>query len=93
MFILAEAPTTDMSFAPLFIKMVLASIAVIVLAFVALKYLLPYLTRVRHNSKSSIQILEHQLLSPRRSLYIVEIEGKKIALGATDQTITKICDL
>lgn len=83
----------QLSYAGLFLKMVLACVVVIALAIGALKYVLPFLVRAKRNQKSAIQILDVQSLEHKKAIYIVQIEDKRVAIGVTEQTITKICDL
>ncbi len=86
----AELPV---SYGFLLFKMVAASVVVVLLAIVTLKYLLPLLMRRGRGAKSSIQVLDYQSLQPKKAIYIVQIEEKKIAVGVTEHSITKICEL
>ncbi len=83
----------SISYGWLFAKMILAMIVIIALALVTLKYLLPRMIRLRQNGNSKITILDYQCLEPRRSVYILQIENKKVAVGVTENGISKICDL
>lgn len=93
MILLQTAISSETSLAPLFFKMMAACIIVIVLALVAIKYLMPRITGMGKNRNSDIEVLDYQALGPKRMIYIVQIQDKKVALGVTDQSVTKICDL
>lgn len=83
----------DLSYGWLFIKTILAMVIIIGLAIVVIRYVLPRLTWGRGQSGSSIRIIERAGLEPRKGLYLIEVEGKRILIGTTDQRITKLMDL
>jgi flagellar biogenesis protein FliO len=93
MVILAEALSESVSFAPLFFKTILVTIFILVLAVLAIRYLVPRMNLLRRNKDSNIQILDYQSLDQRKAVYILKIENKKVAVGVTDHTVSKICDL
>lgn len=47
---------------------------------------------IRSNSKN-IKVVDRVLLTPDKSIIIVDILGQKMALGMTAQHIDKICDI
>lgn len=83
----------SLSYGWLFAKMILAMIVIIALALVTLKYLLPRMIKLRQNPNSKIAILDYHSLEPRRSIYVLQIENQKVAVGVTEHGINKICDL
>lgn len=87
------ASDESLSFAPLFLKTVIATILILILAIVAIRYLIPRLTGHRRNQNSTIKVLDAQPLDARKMIYIVSIENKKVALGVTEHQVTKLCDL
>lgn len=96
--LLAQAATTisgdaDFSYWGLFLKTIVATVFIIVLAFVALRYLVPRVHGLRRNRDSQIQVVDYQALEPRKGIYIVEIAGKKMALGVSENFVGKICDV
>lgn len=94
MFILAQAtPEAPLSFGMLFVQTIAVTIFIVALAIVAIRYLAPRLNGLRRNKDSKIQVLDFQALDARKAIYIVRIEGKRVAVGVTEQQITKICDL
>lgn len=94
MFILAQvSPEAPLSFGMLFVQTIAVTIFIVALAIVAIRYLAPRLNGLRRNKDSKIQVLDFQALDARKAIYIVCIENKRVAVGVTDQQITKICDL
>lgn len=81
------------SFGVLFVKTIVATVVVIALALLTIKFLVPKLRNLRRNKNSRIQILDYQALEPRKGIYIVDIAGKKTAIGVSENTIAKICDV
>lgn len=85
--------TEPVSFGWLFARTIVAMIAVVVLAIWGLKYVLPKILQVKRRAGSKITVLDCQPLESRKSIYIVKIEDKKIAIGVSEHSINKICDL
>ena len=81
------------SYGYLVLKMITASSVVIGLAVLILKYVLPKVAAGRVNKKSAIQILDFQAIDSQKAIYILQIEGKRVVVGATEHSITKIMDL
>lgn len=77
----------------LILKMIVASFVVIGLAVFILKFVLPRVVSGRANKKSAIQILDFQAIDAKNAIYIVQIENKRVAVGATAHSLTKILDL
>lgn len=93
---LAESSLSQkgLDFAPLFLRMLLACVVVIVAAFVMLKFVVPKIgTWRRRSGASTIEVLDRAALDANSSLFIVRIEDRKVAIGITTQAIAKICDL
>jgi flagellar biogenesis protein FliO len=85
----------SMSYGWLFAKTIIIMVVIIVIAFFAIKYLMPHLVRLRHRHRreSEIEILDYQPLEQRKAIYIIRIENKKIAVGVTDHSMNKLCEL
>ena len=81
------------SFGWLFVRTISAMIVVIALAIVGIKYFMPKLLQARRRAGSKIEVLDYQPLEQRKSVYIVKIEDKKVALGVSEYGVNKICDL
>lgn len=91
--ILAEITTSDtVSFGAMFAKTMVALVIIIALAFLVIKFLIPKMLQIRRKSGSVIQVLDFQPLEPRKSIYVVRIEDKKIAVGVSEQSVTKLCE-
>lgn len=48
--------------------------------------------KITNSAGKSIRILENVSLGQRRSLHLIEIQGKKILLGSSIESITKLCE-
>jgi flagellar protein FliO/FliZ len=81
------------SFGWLFFKTLLAMGFIIVLALVSIRWILPKLSGARGRSKGRVKILDVQPLEMRKSVYIIEIDGRQLALGVTEHNITPLCEL
>ncbi|MBU0505481.1 MAG: flagellar biosynthetic protein FliO [bacterium] len=82
----------SLSYGWLFAKTIIIMVVIIVIAFFAIKYLMPHLVRLRHRKESEIEILDYQPLEQRKAIYIVRIENKKIAVGVTDHSMNTLCE-
>lgn len=91
--ILAQITTSDtVSFGAMFFKTIVALVIIIGLAFFIIKFLLPKITQIRRKNGSVIQVLDFQPLEPRKSIYLIRIEDKKIAVGVSENSITKLAE-
>lgn len=84
---------SEISYGWMFAKMMVAMIVIIALALVTIKYALPKMMRLRQNPNSRIKVLDYQPLEPRKSIYIVEIDKRRVAIGVTEHGIQPICEL
>lgn len=82
----------NLSYGWLFAKTVVAMIVIIALAFFSIKYVLPRFVRARRKSGSNIQILDFQPLEQRKSVYLLKIKNKKVAVAVSDQAFAKLCE-
>lgn len=92
MLILEIANTESVSFGAAFVKMMAAMILIIALAFVMIKIVLPLFMKMRRKSDSKIQVLDFQPLEPRKNIYLLRIEDKKVAVGVSENSVTKLCE-
>jgi len=74
----------------LFIKVLLAMILVLALAFMAIKYLLPGSPWIKKFQNSPIKVIAQTLLENRKSLYLIEVAGKVVLVGTSDQSIAAL---
>lgn len=81
------------SFGTMFLNTVLVTVLVVGLALLILRFLLPRLGGMRRNKTSRIQIEDYQALDARRAVYILNIAGKRVAVGATEHSVNRLCDL
>ena len=82
-----------LSFGWLFVKTIIAMIAVIALAIWGIRHWMPRLQGLRPRPDSVIQILERFGLEPRKALYIIQIGKKRLLLGVSENQINKLADL
>jgi flagellar biogenesis protein FliO len=95
-----EAGTEDefgkgtVDFTWLFLKTLLAMIVVIALAVIALRFLLPRLTLNRQiKGRTQFKILDRLPLDAKKGIYVVEVEGRRLLLGAGENYVGLITEL
>ncbi|MCP5463551.1 MAG: FliO/MopB family protein [Deltaproteobacteria bacterium] len=86
------AAASDLSYGWNFAITSIVMIVIIVGAFLVLKYVIPRLTGAQGNSNSKIQILDRQSIAPRKAVYLVQIEDKKVALAISDNHVAKLAE-
>lgn len=79
-----------LSFGTLFLKMIIALIIVCLLAYIIMKWALPKAINIRGGHKGIIKIIDYFRLEPKKTLYIIEVKGKYLLLGVTDQYISPL---
>lgn len=91
---LTEFGNSSVDFTWLFVKMVFAMIFVIALALVVIRFVIPKLALIRGRSaRSDLKILDRIPLDARKSLYVVQIEGRRLLLGASDNHVGFLTEL
>ncbi|HEX5035328.1 MAG TPA: flagellar biosynthetic protein FliO [bacterium] len=84
----------SVDFTWLFLKMIFAMIAVIALAIVILRYIVPKLGLHRRGSgRTDLRVVDRIPLDARKSLYVLEVEGRRLLVGASDNHLGLVADL
>jgi len=90
----AEFGPSSIDFTWLFLKMVFAMIFVIALAIVVIRFIIPKLTFNRGASgRSDLKIVDRVPLDNRKSLYVLQVEGRRLLVGASDHYVGLIAEL
>ena len=76
-----------------FAKMMLSVLLVIVLAIGVLYLSKKVLPKMSSSQGRNIQVVETVHLGPRRWIHLVEIGGRQILIGSTNENITKLADI
>jgi flagellar biosynthetic protein FliO len=85
-------PSVDFTW--LFLKTVLAMVVVIALAVIVLRFVLPRVSLGRApKGGSGMQLLERFPLDSKRMLYILQVEGRRLLLGASEHQVNLITEL
>ncbi len=85
---------TEMSFGWLLVKTLLALGLILGLAVVFIKYLMPKMAfTLKQSANQKIKITERLPLDARRSLLIVEVEGKRSLIGLSENGFSHVMDL
>lgn len=95
LFILAQTETLttpDSSPGWLMAKFFLATLLIILLAWVVIRFLLPRFYGIR-KSQSKFKILERFPLEPRKTLYLIQVGKKNIVLGTSEHGMNKIDEI
>jgi flagellar protein FliO/FliZ len=87
-------PGGTMDFTWLFLKMLLVLGIVCVAAILFLKYVMPRTGLMRAIQKGQyFTVLGRYQLEPRKSLYVVEVSGRYLVIGASDHGISLVTEL
>lgn len=90
----AEFGASSMDFTWLFLKMVFAMIFVIALAIAVIRFIIPKLTFNRGAAaRSDLRIVDRVPLDARKSLYILQVEGRRLLIGASEHHVGLIAEL
>ncbi|MCC7344765.1 MAG: flagellar biosynthetic protein FliO [Deltaproteobacteria bacterium] len=90
----AEFGASSVDFTWLFLKMVFAMIFVIALAIVIIRFIIPKLTFNRGAAaRSDLRIVDRVPLDARKSLYILQVEGRRLLIGASEHHVGLIAEL
>jgi flagellar biosynthetic protein FliO len=77
----------------LFYKMVFAVLVVVALAIGVMYFLKRLLPKIAHLPAKQIRIVETVSLGQHRNIYLVEVAGRRLLIGGTNETITRLADL
>jgi flagellar biogenesis protein FliO len=90
----AEFGEGSVDFTWLFLKTLLAMLVVIASAVIALRFLLPRLTWNRQiKGKTQFKILDRLPLDNKKGIYVVEVEGRRLLLGASEHYVGLITEI
>ncbi|MCC6273663.1 MAG: flagellar biosynthetic protein FliO [Deltaproteobacteria bacterium] len=90
----AEFGAASVDFTWLFLKMVFAMIFVIALAIVVIRFIIPKLTFNRGAAaRSDLRIVDRVPLDARKSLYILQVEGRRLLIGSSEHHVGLIAEL
>lgn len=91
---IAEFGSSSVDFTWLFLKMVFAMIFVIALAIVVIRFIIPKLTFNRGAAaRSDLRIVDRVPLDGRKSLYVLQVEGRRLLVGASEHHVGFIAEL
>jgi flagellar protein FliO/FliZ len=84
----------SVDFTWLFLKMIFAMIVVIALAIVILRYVVPKLGLHRGGSgRTDLRVVDRIPLDSKKSLFVLEVEGRRLLLGASENHVGLVADL
>jgi flagellar protein FliO/FliZ len=67
-------------------------VAVIALIYVLSAFSKRYLLRISPDAPGNLRVVEARPLGPKKTLYLVEIGGRMLVLGATESTINNLAE-
>ncbi len=73
-------------------RLIFSTLLVTVLGIGAIYASKKFIPRINSVSGKQIRIVEHANLGNRRMLHLIEIAGKKILVGSTPESMTKLCE-
>ncbi len=77
----------------LFYKMMLAVLLVAVLGTAAIYISKKFVPRITNLSGKKIQVSETVHLGPRKAVHLIKIGNRRLLIGSTNESITKIADV
>lgn len=78
----------------LYLLQTLVALGVVcLLAWVVLRFGLRRLYGVGRRDRPLMRVVDHLSLEPRRSLYLVEVEGKRLLLGTGEQGMSLLTEV
>jgi flagellar biosynthetic protein FliO len=77
----------------LFYKMIFALLVVIALAVGVMYFLKRLLPKIAKFPAKQIKIVETVALGQHKSIYLIEVSGRRLLIGGTNETITRLADL
>jgi len=90
----AEFGEKSVDFTWLFLKTIFAMVVVIALAVIGLRFLLPRLTFNRQiKGGTDFKIVNRLPIDAKKALYIVEIEGKRLLIAASEHYVGLVTEL
>lgn len=85
-------PSIDFTW--LFLKTIFAMIVVIALAIVILRYIIPKITHHRSKARQTdIQIVDRVPLDSKKALYVLNVEGRRLLISASEHYVGFITEL
>ncbi len=76
-----------------FLQMMFVLLVVIAVVFVVLKFVLPKLNLQRAFGNSNVKVISRTPIDFKKSVCIVEVEGKRILLGLSETQVNFLCEL
>ncbi len=83
----------DISTRELFYKMMLAVLLVVVLGTAAIYISKKFVPRITNLSGKKIQVFETVHLGPRKAVHLIKIGNRRLLIGSTNESITKLADV
>ncbi len=89
-----EFGPASVDFSWLFLKMIFAMVVVIALAVLLLRYVLPRITLSRSKGvRTDLQVLDRIPLDAKKALYVLQIEGRRFLISASENHIGLVTEL
>jgi len=90
----SEFGSNSVDFTILFVKMIFAMLVVIALAVVLIRYVIPKLSLHRPGqSRTDLKVVDRIPLDPKKALYVVEVEGRRILLAVSENHVGFVTEL
>jgi flagellar biogenesis protein FliO len=83
----------NMGFGWLFLRMIIALVIVCLLAYVVIRWGVPKIVGIKTDDSKLIKVVECFQLEPKKRIYIVEVTGKYLLLGVSEQYMIALSDV
>lgn len=77
----------------MFLRTMLALVAVCALAVVIFRYLLPRLQLAGTNNNRMVRVVETVAIAPRRSLHVIEVAGRWLLISSSEAGVHMVSEL
>jgi flagellar biosynthetic protein FliO len=77
----------------LFFKMMLSVLLVVVLGVTAIYISKKFLPGITNLSGKEVRVVETVHLGPRRAVHLLKVGNKRLLIGSTNESITKLADI
>jgi len=81
------------SFGGAFVKTMLALFAILAVVYILAVFLKKIVNKNQSTGSIPINIVGSKLFSPKKAIYIIDVQDKRLVIGVTDSSITKLTEL
>jgi len=81
------------SFGGAFVKTILALLVILAVVYILAVFLKRFVNKNQSSGSIPVNVVGSKLFSPKKAIYIVDVQDKRLVIGVTDSAITKLAEL